>query len=205
MNHSTPGLPVHHQLPEFTQTRVHGVGDAIQPCHPLSSPSPPLFNLSQHHESALRIRWPKYWSFRFNISPSNEHPGLISFRMDWLDLLAVQGTLESSPTPQFKRKTVWSFLKKLKIELPWWEWRLPWWLSSEESTCRNCRKPEFDPWIGKILWRRAWKPTPVFLPRESHGQSSLVGYNPWDHRVGHDWSNLAQTHAELPYDSAIPL
>jgi len=95
MNCSVPGLPVHHQLWEFTQTHVHRVSDAIQPSHPLSSPSPPALNLSQHHESALHIRWPKYWSFSFNISPSNEHPGLISFRMDWLDLLAVQGTLKS--------------------------------------------------------------------------------------------------------------
>ena len=99
MDCSTPGLPVHHQLPEFTQTHVHGVGDAIQPSHPLSSPSPPALSLSQHqvfsNESALCIRWPKYWSFSFNISPSNEHLGLISFRMDWLDLLAVQGTLKS--------------------------------------------------------------------------------------------------------------
>ena len=99
MNRSTPGLPVHHQLPEFTQTHVHRVSDAIQPSHPLSSPSPPAPNPSQHqglfqwvnslHEVA------KYWSFSFNISPSNEHSGLISFRMDWLDLLAVQGTLKS--------------------------------------------------------------------------------------------------------------
>ena len=101
MNHSTPGLPVHHQLPEFTQTHVHQVSDAIQPSHPLSSPSPPAPNPSQHHSlfqwvNSLHevMRWPKYWSFSFNISPSNEHPGLI-FRMDWLDLLAVQGTLKS--------------------------------------------------------------------------------------------------------------
>ena len=95
MNRSTPGLPVHHQLPEFTQTHVHWVGDAIQPSHPLSSSSSPALNLSQNQGlfrwSALHIRWPMYWSFSFNISPSNEHPGLISFRMDWLDLLAVQG------------------------------------------------------------------------------------------------------------------
>ena len=99
VNHSTPGLPVHHQLQEFTQTHVHRVSDAIQPSHPLSSPSPPAPNPSQHqslsNESTLRMRWPKYWSFSFSISPSKEIPGLISFRMDWLDLLAVQGTLKS--------------------------------------------------------------------------------------------------------------
>ena len=89
-------LPVHHQLLDFTQTHVHQLGDAIQPSHPLLSPSPAL-NLSPHrvfsNQSALRIRWPKYWSF--SISPSNEYSGLISFRMDWLDHLAVQGTLKS--------------------------------------------------------------------------------------------------------------
>ena len=99
MDSSTPGFPVHHQLPELTQTHVHWVGDAIQPSHPLSFPSPPTFNLSQHQglfsESVLRIRWPKYWSFSFNINPFNEYSGLISFRIDWLDLLAVQGTLKS--------------------------------------------------------------------------------------------------------------
>ena len=98
MNQSMPGLPVHHQLLEFTQTHVHWVADAIQPSHPLSSPSP-SFNLAQHQglfrETTLRMRWPKYWSFSFSISPSKEHPGLISFRMDLLDLLAVQGTLKS--------------------------------------------------------------------------------------------------------------
>ena len=95
MDCSTPGIPVHHQLPEFTQIHVHWVSDAIQPSHPLLSPSPPTFNLSQRqgfsNESALQIRWPKHWSFSFNISPSNEHSGLISFRMDWLDLLQSKG------------------------------------------------------------------------------------------------------------------
>ena len=98
MDCRTPGLPVH-QLLNFTQTHIHQVGDAIQPSHPLSSPSHPSFNLSQHqglsNESALCIRQPKYWSFSFNISPSNEYSELISLRMDWLDLLAVQGTLMS--------------------------------------------------------------------------------------------------------------
>ena len=99
MNLSTPGLPVHHQLLEFTQTHVRWVGDAIQPSHPLSSPLllppiPPNIRVFSN-ESTLRMSWPKYFSFSFSISPSNEHPALISFRMDWLDLLAVQGTCKS--------------------------------------------------------------------------------------------------------------
>ena len=125
--HARPPCP---ELPEFTQTHVHRVGDAIQPSHPLSSSSPdptpfrsslrlmsiesvmpsshlilchPLLLLPPippsirvfSNESTLRMRWPKYWSFSFSIIPSNEHSGLISFRMDWLDLLAVQWTLRS--------------------------------------------------------------------------------------------------------------
>ena len=95
---SMPGLPVHHQLREFTQTHVHWVGDAIQPSHPLSSLSPPpsIFPSIRvfSNESVLHIRWPKYCSFSFSIIPSNEYSGLISLRMDWLYLLAVQGTLK---------------------------------------------------------------------------------------------------------------
>ena len=99
MNCSTPGLPVHHQLLEFTQTHVHRVGDAIQPSHPVSSPFflppiPPSIRVFSN-ESTLHMKWPKYWSFSFSIIPSKEIPGLISFRMDWLALLAVQGTLKS--------------------------------------------------------------------------------------------------------------
>ena len=93
-----PGLPVHHQLPEFTQTHVLRVSDAIQPSHPLSHPSP-ASNPSQHqsfsNESTLCMRWPKYWSFSFSISPSKEYSGLICFRIDWLDHFAVQETLKS--------------------------------------------------------------------------------------------------------------
>ena len=99
MDCSMPGLSVYRHLLEFSQTHVHWVGNAIQPSHPLSSPSPPAFNLSQNQglfkwvSSSYQVA--KYWSFSLNISPSNEHPGLISFRMDWLDLLEVQGTLKS--------------------------------------------------------------------------------------------------------------
>ena len=99
MNRSMPGLPVHHQLPESIQNHVHPVSDAIQPSHPLSSllllpPIPPSIRVFSN-ESTLCTGWPKYWSFSFSIGPSNERPGLISSRMDWLDLLAVQGTLKS--------------------------------------------------------------------------------------------------------------
>ena len=99
MDHSTPDLSVHHQLLESTQTHLHWVGDAMQPlilCRPLLFP-PSIFPSIKDfsNESALCIRWPKDWSFSFSISPSNEHPGLISFRMDWLDLLGIQGTLKN--------------------------------------------------------------------------------------------------------------
>ena len=99
MDCNTPGFPVHRQISDLAQTHIHQVGDVIQPFHPLLSPSPPTFNLSQHrvfsNESVLCIRWPKYWSFSFSISAFNEYSVLISFRMDWLDLLAVQETLKN--------------------------------------------------------------------------------------------------------------
>ena len=98
-----PGFPVYHQLAELSQTHVHRIRDAIQPSHPLFFlpsifPSIRVFS----NESVLRIRWPKYWSFSFSISPCNEYSELISFRIEWFDLLAVQGTHKSSPTAQFK-------------------------------------------------------------------------------------------------------
>ena len=114
MDCSSPGFPAHHQLPELAQTHVHRVGDAIQTS--LSSPSPPAFNLSQHqdlfHESVLCIKWPKFWSFSFSISPSKEYLGLISFRIDDLISLQSKDYQESSLTPQFKsiNSLVLSFL-----------------------------------------------------------------------------------------------
>ena len=112
MDCSMPGFPVHHQLPQFAQTHVHQVSDAIQASHPPLSPFPPDFNLSQHQGlfkwSSSLHHLPKYWSFSFSISPSNESSGLISFRMDWLDLLVVQGTLKifSNTTVQ-KHQLFW--------------------------------------------------------------------------------------------------
>ena len=116
MDGSTPGFPVHHQLPEYPKTHIHRVSDAIQPSHPLSSPF--LLSSIFHSikvfpdESAVHIRWQKFWNSSFSISPSNEHSGLISFRIDWLDLLAVQGTLKSLIQRQFKsiNSSTFSFL-----------------------------------------------------------------------------------------------
>ena len=103
MNCSMPGLLVHHQLPEFTQTQVHRAGDAIHPSHPLSSlllllPVPSSIRVFSNG-STLCMRWPKYWSFSFSIIPSKEHPGLISFRMDWLGLLALVSLITLGPQP----------------------------------------------------------------------------------------------------------
>ena len=122
MDCSMPGFLVHHQLLEPTQTHVHCISDDIQPSHPLSSPSPPAFKLSQHQglfqwELALCIRWPRSWSFSFSISPSSEYSGLISLRMDWCDLLAVWGTLKSfsSVSSQLITWVFWSsFFKFIK-------------------------------------------------------------------------------------------
>ena len=139
MHCSMPGLPVHHQLPELAQTHVHRVSVAIQPSHPLSSPSPPAFNLSQHqglfHESVLHIRWPEYWSFSFSISPSNEYSELISFRIDWFDYLAVQGI-------GYPLQYSWTSL-----------------------LAQQYKRPVFDPWVGKIPRRRERLPTTIFWLR----------------------------------------
>ena len=134
MDGSTPGFPVLHCLPEFAQAHVHCVGSAIQPSHPQSSPSPSAFNLFWHrglsNELVLCIRWSKYWSFSFSISPSNEYSGLISFRVDWFDLLAVQGTLKSL---------------------------LAGGASGKEPTCqcRRCETRGFNSWVRKMPWRRS--------------------------------------------------
>ena len=140
MDCSIPGFPVHHQLPELAQTHVHRVSDAIQPSHPLSYPSPLAPNPSQHqglfqwvifsNESTLRMRWPKYWSFSFSIIPPKEHPGLISFRMDWLDLLETPGKQIAPlggfiPIPDVRK---WSQTVNYSSKLhpsKWWAWACP--------------------------------------------------------------------------------
>ena len=125
MDCSTPSFPVLHYFLEFAKTHVHWIDDAIQPCHPLSSPFPPALNLSQHQglfqwvQWVLLIRWPKYCSFSFNISPSKEYSGLISLRINWFGL-AVQGTLKSSPAPRFESisSSALSLLYKVQLSHP---------------------------------------------------------------------------------------
>ena len=164
MNCSTPGLPVHHQLPEFTQTHVHQVSDAIQPSHPLLSPSPLAPNPSQHqslfqwvnssHEVA------KVLDFSFSISPSNEHPGLISFRMDWLDLLAVQGTLKS--LLQHHRS---------KASIPWCSAFFTVQFSHPYMTTGKTIALTRQTFVGKVislLFNMLSKLVITFLPRSKH-------------------------------------
>ena len=172
MDCSTPGLPVHYQLPEFTQTHVHWVGDAIQPSHPLSSPSP-AFSLSQHQGLfqglSFPIRWPKYWSFSFSISPSNEYAGLISFRIDWLDLLAIKGTLKSllqhhSSKASIPQRSAF-FIAQLSHPF-----------MTTGNTIALTRWTFVDK-IMSLLFNMLSKL--VFLPGESQGRGSLVGCHLW--------------------------
>ena len=124
MDCSMPGSPVLPCLPELAQIGVHWVGSAIQPAHPLLPPSPPALNFFSIRifvsELALCIRWPNYWSFSFSNSPPNEHSRLISFRIDWLDLLAVQDSQESLPAPRFKSisSSVLSFFFMVQLSYP---------------------------------------------------------------------------------------
>ena len=193
MNHSTPGLPVHHQLPEFTQTHVI---ESVMPsshlilCRPLLllPPIPPSIRVFSN-ESVLRIRWPEYWNFSFSISPSKEYSGLISFRMDWWDLLAVQGTLKSLLQHHSSKASI------LRYSLKFWASReILYWIrahlmtlldfpggtSGKEPACQCGRRKrrEFSHWVGMIPWRRAQQSTSAFWPGEFHGQRGLAGYSP---------------------------
>ena len=187
---STPGFPVHHHLLELAQTYVHWVTDAIQPSRSLSSPSPPaVFS----NELALHIRWPKYWSFSFSISPSNEYSSLITFRINWFYLspLSPRDSQESSPTWQFET------INSLMLSLLYSPTLFPGGASGKQPTCQ-CRRPKrlgFDLRVAKILWTRKWQPTPVLLSGEFHGQRSLqsIGLQ----RFRHDWSNLAHMHTHI--------
>ena len=175
MNRSTPGLTVHHQLPESTQTHVYRVGDDIQPSHPLSSPSPPAPNPSPHQvfssESTLRMRWPKYWSFSFSISPSNEYPGLISFRKGRGTRDQIANISGSSKKQESSRKTSASALLTMPKLL----------------TVRITTK------CGKFLKRSEYQTTLTCLLRNLHaGQGATV-------RTRHgttDWFQIGQVHQD---------
>ena len=160
MDCSTPGFPVLHSLPEFAQTHVHWVDDTIQPSHPLlpSSPVPSIFPSIRlfSNESALCIRWPKYWSISFGISPSNEYSGLISSRSDWFDLLAVQGTLKSLLQHQSLKA---SFLRCSAFFMV--QFSHPFMTIGKTIVLTICTF---------VRRRRKWQPSPVFLPGKSHGQ-----------------------------------
>ena len=163
MNRSMPGLPVHHQLPEFTETHVHLVSDAIQPSHPLLSPSPPASIPPSIRGFSNESFFPwggQSWSFSLSISPSSEYPGLVSFRMDWLDLLAVLGTLKSHHSSKASILQCSAFFTA-KLSHPY--------VTTGETIALTRQT-----FVGKVGL--------CFLPRESHGQKSLAGYNPWGHK-----------------------
>ena len=164
MDYSLPGFPVHLQLPEPTQTCIHHVSDAIQPSNPLSSPSTPAFNLSEHQSLFQWVssshQWPKYWSFSFSISSSNEYLGLISFRMDWLDLLAVQGTLKTLLQHHSSKASILRHSAFFIVQLshPYmttgktigFTRQVVFPYSSLERIHLQCRRPWFNSCIGKI-------------------------------------------------------
>ena len=181
MNCSNPGLPVHHQLPELAQIHVHRVSDTIQTSHPLSSPSPPAFNFSQHQGLSQGVSFShqvaRILQFQSQCQ-SFQWIFITDFLQDWLvgSPCSPRDSQESSPTPQFKsiNSLAFSFLYGPTLTYI----GLPWWLR-QSSICLQWRRPGFDPWVRKIPWRRKWQPTPVHLPGKFHGLRRLVGYSPW--------------------------
>jgi len=158
-------------------------------CHPLLLP-PSIFPSIRvfSNESALRIRWPKYWSFSFNISPSNEYSGLISFRIDWFDLLAVQRTLRSCLLQHdgSKGSILWcSAFFIVQLSHPYMTTGKTIALTRQTSV-GEVMSLLFN-MLSRWFWRRQWQPTPVLLPGKSHGQRSLVGCCLWGRIVRHDW------------------
>ena len=212
MDCTMSGHPVHHQILDFTQTHVHWVSDTIKPSHPLSSllllpsifPSTRVFS----NESVLCISWPKYWSFSISVSADFQHqsfqwtPRIDVFRMDWLDLLAIQRTLKSllqyhsskasillctaffivqlSHPSMTTEKTIaltrWTFVGKVMSLL---FNGFPGRSDDKKKHLPTMREARVQSMGGEDPWRRKWQPTPEFLPGESYGQRSLVGYSPW--------------------------
>ena len=155
-----PGFPVHHQLPEFAQIHVHRVSDVIQPPHLLSSPSPPAFNFAHSNESVLHIRWSKYWSFSFSISPSNEYSGLISFGIDWLDLSAIQGILKSLLQHHSSKESILTHSAFLMVQLSY-----PY-LTTGKTTALTRRT--FVSKVMFLLFNMLSRLITAFLPRSKH-------------------------------------
>ena len=163
MNHSTPGLPVHHQLPEFT--RLTSIESVMPSCHPilcgpflLLPPIPPSIRVFSN-ELALHIRWPKYWSF--SINPSNEYSGLISFKIGWFDLLSIRETPKSLLQHHSSKASILRHSIFLKKSHPY--------VTTGKTTALTIQ----------TFRRRQWHPTPVLLPGKSHGWRGLVGCSPW--------------------------
>ena len=159
-------------------------------CNPLLllPPIPPSIRVFSN-ESTLCVRWPKYWSFSLSISSSNEYSELICFRTNWFDFLVVQGTLKSLLQHY-----------SLKASILWCSAFLPPYMTTGKTIAltRQCGRPGFEPWVGKIPWRRKWQPTPVLLPGKSHGQRSLVGYSLWGHKESDTTERLHFTWLDRP-------
>ena len=152
-------------------------------CHPLLLP-PSIFPSIRvfFSESVLRVRWPKYWSFSFSISPSNEYSGLISFRIDWLDLVAVQGTLKHLLQHHSSKASILWHSAFVTVQLSHPHIFLALLFTSWACQFRTHRRHKLNPRIGKSPWKRPWQSTPVLLLRASHRQRSQVGYSPWDRK-----------------------
>ena len=178
MDCSMPGYPAHHReypLLESAQTQFHRVGDAIQLSYPLSHPSPTSIFPSIRvfsNESFLHILWPQYWSFSFSIGPSSKYPVLISFRVDWFDPFAHCHLLQ------------WFMEKAMAPHSSTLAWKIPWMEEPGRLQSMGSLRVRHD-WATSLSlatfmhWRRKWQPTPVFLPGESQGWGSLVGFRLW--------------------------
>ena len=205
MNRSMPGLPVHHQLQEFKLMCIESVmpSSHLILCCPLLllPPIPPSIRIFSN-ESTLCMRWPKYWSFSFSISPSNEHPGLISFRMDWLDPSPLQSKglsrVFSNTIGQrhqffsaqrlmyyaFTLSSSWFPEKAMASHSTTLAWKIPW--AEEPGGLQTMGslgvRHDWETSLSLFTfmhWRRKWQPAPVFLPGESQGWGSLVGCHLW--------------------------
>ena len=184
VDYNMPGWPALHCLQEFAQTQVHWVGDASSSVISFSSCLQSFSATVFSNELALCIKWPKYWSFSFRISPSNEYSGLIYFKIDWFDLLVVQRTFKSLlQHHSSKAYILWcSAFFMVQISHPYMTTgktiALTRWASLLAQLVKNLpAMRETWSWVGKIPWRRERLPTPVFWPGEFHGL-----YRPWGHK-----------------------